>query len=44
VHVIDASTGSMQGAFLTAGIVGVGGGLVALVFALASRKRTEATA
>ena len=44
VHVLDQSTGSMQGAFLTAGIVGIFGGLVALVFALASRRQTEATA
>jgi sugar phosphate permease len=44
VHVIDQSTGSMQGAFLTAGVVGLAGGAIALIAALAFRKPSEATA
>ena len=34
VHVIDAATGSMQGAFLVAGLVGLAGAAVALVTGL----------
>jgi MFS family permease len=37
VHVIDAQLGSMQGAFLLAGIVGLGGAVVALGMALRGR-------
>lgn len=44
VHVVDQATGSMQGAFLTAGVVGLVAGSVALVIALSSRKPAEATA
>lgn len=38
VHALDVQTGSMQGAFLTAGLVGLGGALIAL--ALAAVRRT----
>jgi MFS family permease len=42
VHVLDQSTGSMQGAFLTAGIVGIVAGAVGAVIALTSRKPRQA--
>jgi MFS family permease len=38
VHAIDAQMGSMQGAFLTAGLVGLGGAVVALVIWFGQRK------
>lgn len=44
VHVLDQSTGSMQGAFLTAGIVGVVAGAVGGAIALALRKPAQALA
>lgn len=44
VHVLDQSTGSMQGAFLTAGIVGVVAGAVGVAIALALRKPAQALA
>jgi len=44
VHVLDQSTGSMQGAFLTAGIVGIVAGAVGVVIALALRKPPQALA
>lgn len=37
VHVLDQSTGSMQGAFLTAGIVGIAAGALGLILALTVR-------
>ncbi|MEP6867123.1 MAG: MFS transporter [Novosphingobium sp.] len=43
VHVIDAQSGSMQGAFLTAGVVGMAGAAVAVVYALASRRAVSPT-
>lgn len=42
VHLLDAQTGSMQGAFLVAGLAGIGGAAVALVFALAGRRAVAA--
>ncbi|WP_066656875.1 MULTISPECIES: MFS transporter [unclassified Sphingomonas] len=44
VHVLDQSTGSMQGAFLTAGLVGIVAGAVGVVIALTSRQSRQATA
>lgn len=44
VHVLDQSTGSMKGAFLTAGIVGIVAGAVGLAIALTSRKPRPVTA
>lgn len=44
VHLLDQSTGSMQGAFLTAGIVGIVAGAVGVVIALALRKLPQAIA
>lgn len=44
VHVLDQSTGSMQGAFLTAGIVGIVAGAVGVAIALALRKPPQALA
>jgi MFS family permease len=40
VHVLDTSLGSMQGAFLVAGVAGLIGALVALVLAVSWRKAT----
>ena len=42
VHLIDTHAGSMQGAFLLAGLVGVAGALVALVMALGQRSNRAA--
>jgi MFS family permease len=44
VHVLDQSMGSMQGAFLTAGIVGIVVGLVGAVIALTSGKSSQTIA
>ncbi|HEV7287628.1 MFS transporter [Sphingomonas sp.] len=44
VHVLDQSTGSMQGAFLTAGIIGIVAGAVGVAIALALRRPTQALA
>ena len=44
VHVIDEATGSMQGAFLTAGVIGFAAGVVALLLALALRRPAATTA
>lgn len=44
VHILDQSTGSMKGAFLTAGIVGLVAGVVGLLIALSSRKQRPVTA
>lgn len=44
VHLLDQSTGSMKGAFLTAGIVGLVAGVVGLLIALSSRKQRPVTA
>lgn len=40
VHLIDAQVGSMQGAFLVAGSIGLAGGTVALLLRLAERPQT----
>ena len=37
VHALDVQTGSMQGAFLTAGLVGLGGAVIALTLAAVRR-------
>jgi hypothetical protein len=42
VHALDAQTGSMQGAFLIAGVVGLGAGALAFVLHLAGRGRAAA--
>lgn len=44
VHLLDQTTGSMQGAFLTAGIVGIVAGAVGAVIALTARKSRQAMA
>lgn len=44
IHVLDQSTGSMQGAFLTAGIVGIVAGAMGVAIALALRKPRQALA
>lgn len=41
VHLLDQTTGSMQGAFLTAGIVGIVAGAVGVVIGLAARKSRQ---
>lgn len=41
VHLLDQTTGSMQGAFLTAGIVGIVAGAVGAVIALTARKSRQ---
>lgn len=41
VHLLDQTTGSMQGAFLTAGIVGIVAGAVGAVIGLAARKSRQ---
>lgn len=38
VHLLDAQTGSMQGAFLVAGLVGLGGAAMALLLAVTGRR------
>ncbi len=44
VHLLDQFTGSMQGAFLTAGLVGIVAGAVGVVISLALRKLPQAMA
>ena len=44
VHILDQFTGSMKGAFLTAGIVGIAAGGIGLVIALTGRKPRQAIA
>lgn len=44
VHLLDQTTGSMQGAFLTAGIVGIVAGAMGAVIALTARKSRQAMA
>ena len=44
VHVLEQSTGSMKGAFVTAGIAGLVAGIVGLGIAVASRKPRQAIA
>ncbi|MFL9840450.1 MFS transporter [Sphingomonas sp. ST-64] len=44
VHVLDQFTGSMKGAFLTAGIIGIAAGAIGLMISLALRAPRQANA